>query len=593
MQKRIIRRHIQENHLATLSSLPPLLQRIYAAREVKSLSDIDRSLSALLPFRDLLDIEKAVTRLIDAIVKQENILIIGDFDADGATSTALAVSALRTFGAKNVDFLVPNRFTFGYGLTPEIVDVAKTKNPHVIITVDNGVASLEGVARANKYGIDVVVTDHHLQGKELPKAFAIVNPNRKEDLFKSKSLAGVGVIFYVMLAVRAELELRNYFVEKNIAKPNMAELLDLVALGTVADVVPLDKNNRILVHQGLQRIRSGVARPGIRALLQISGRHPEKLAAMDLGFTIGPRLNAAGRLDDMSLGIHCLLENDFEKALTLARDLDQLNIERRAIESEMKQQAFDIVDQMDLQKKLSMGICLFDESWHQGVIGLVASRVKDKLNRPVIAFARASDEILKGSARSVNGVHIRDVLDSVATRYPALLSKFGGHAMAAGLSIKYADFAAFSAVFTETVSNYLQEDQLHRVIESDGELHPDDFTLENAGIIKEAGPWGQHFSEPLFDGEFEIISQRLVGGHHLKLVLQPQNGKFPVDAIAFQVDINQWPNHRVTKATMAYRLDANEYRGRSSLQLVVEEIAISVSDQCQKESTLTLIADTF
>lgn len=572
MQHRIIRRPIVENHCAQLATLSPLLQRIYAARDVRSMTDIDRGLSALLPFSELKDIEKATARLVSAIQKQENILIIGDFDADGATSTAVAVAALRSFGAKNVDFLVPNRFTFGYGLTPEIVDLAKTKSPQLIITVDNGVASNDGVARANSYGIDVVVTDHHLQGAQLPEAFAIVNPNRKDDTFKSKSLAGVGVIFYVMLAVRAQLISQNYFSENNITKPNMAEFLDLVALGTVADVVPLDKNNRILVHQGLQRIRAGLARPGIRALLQISGRNPEKLAAMDLGFTIGPRLNAAGRLDDMSLGINCLLEDNVDIALERARHLDQLNIERRAIEAEMKQQAFDIVDHIDLQKKLPMGICLYDETWHQGVIGLVASRVKDKLNRPVIAFAKADDKIIKGSARSVPGVHIRDVLDEIATTHPDLLSKFGGHAMAAGLSIKLQDYQTFSAVFEETVSRYLSQDQLHRVIESDGELSHDDFTLENASVLKEAGPWGQQFPEPLFDGEFEVISQRLVGTNHLKLVLKPKNGAHVVDAIAFQVDVNQWPNHRATRVTAAYRLDINEFRGRSSLQLIVEEM---------------------
>ncbi|MCX7121028.1 MAG: single-stranded-DNA-specific exonuclease RecJ [Gammaproteobacteria bacterium] len=572
MQNKLTRRPYSEEHLEKLSSLPSLLQRIYAARNVTSLSDLDRSLSALLPYADLLDIEKAANRLIDAIIKQERILIIGDFDADGATSTAVAVSALRSFGAINVDFLVPNRFTFGYGLTPEIVDLAKTKSPDLIITVDNGISSIEGVARANKLNIDVVVTDHHLQGAELPAALAIVNPNRKDDPFKSKSLAGVGVIFYVMLAVRAQLESKNYFMENNIVKPNMAELLDLVALGTVADVVPLDKNNRILVHQGLNRIRAGLARPGIRALLQIAGRTPEKLAAMDLGFSIGPRLNAAGRLDDMALGINCLLENNVDDALHRARILDQLNIERRAIEAEMKIQAFDIVDKLDLQKKLPMGICLYDESWHQGVVGLVASRVKDKLNRPAIAFAKADEKTLKASARSVDGVHIRDVLDEIATKHPHLLSKFGGHAMAAGLSIKRDDFAEFSTVFAETVSRYLHHDQLCRVIQTDGELTQDDFTLENAGVIKEAGPWGQYFPEPVFEGDFNIISQRLVGANHLKLVLKADNAIHPVDAIAFQVDLNQWPNHRATRVKIAYRLDVNEYRGRSSLQLHVEGI---------------------
>ncbi len=574
MKKRLIRRSLPSDYATQLPSLPSLLQRVYAARDVRSMADIDRSLASLLPYTDLLDIDKAAVRLADAIMRDEKLLVIGDFDADGATSTALAIAALKSFGAKNVDFLVPNRFTFGYGLTPEIVDVAKTRSPDVIVTVDNGIASIDGVARANSYGIDVVVTDHHLQGTQLPDAFAIVNPNRKEDLFLSKSLAGVGVIFYVMCATRAELTSRDYFSKNNIQKPNMAELLDLVALGTVADVVPLDKNNRILVYQGLARIRSGNARPGIRALLQIAGRSAEKLAAMDLGFSIGPRLNAAGRLDDMSLGISCLLETNFDIALDYAKQLDQLNYERRAIESEMKQQAFELVDKLDLEKQLPLGICLYEESWHQGVIGLVASRVKDKLNRPTIAFAKADENTLKGSARSVNGVHIRDVLDFIATQYPHILSKFGGHAMAAGLSIKLKDLSAFSALFSEEISRHISEDKLCRTIETDGELHTDELTLDNAELIKNAGPWGQQFPEPLFDGEFDIVSQRLVGGNHLKMVLQPPGGKYPVDAIVFQVDVNQWPNHRAARTKIAYRLEANEFRGKSTVQLVVEELGL-------------------
>lgn len=574
MQKRIIRRSVNSTASLTLSSLPLFLQQIYASRNIQSLEDINRSLNALLPFSDLLDIDNAVNRIITAVQKNEKILIVGDFDADGATSTAVAITALRAMGAKQVDFLVPNRFTFGYGLTPEIVAVAKERSPDLIITVDNGIASIEGVDYANQLGIDVVVTDHHLQGNELPKAIAIVNPNRKNDPFQSKALAGVGVIFYVMLALRAKLEKQNYFAQKNIQKPNMAEFLDLVALGTVADVVPLDKNNRILVHQGLQRIRAGLSRPGIRALLQISRREPSKLKAMDLGFSIGPRLNAAGRLDDMSLGIHCLIENNFEKALESARLLDQLNIERRAIETEMKHQAFDIVDQMDLNHRLPMGLCLYDETWHQGVVGLVASRVKDKLNRPAIAFAKADAHTLKGSARSVTGVHIRDVLDEIATTSPSLLSKFGGHAMAAGLSIKSIDFSAFADVFAKTVSKYLTKDQLMKLIETDGELQSTDFTLENAQLLQEAGPWGQAFPEPLFDGEFEIISQHLVGGQHLKMMVKPLEGVHPVNAIAFQVDVNKWPNHHCSRARMAYRLDANEYLGNRTLQMVVEEIEV-------------------
>lgn len=573
MSKKIVRRAYAPQ--AGLADLPAILQRIYAARAITSLSDIDHSLSALLPYHDLLDIDKAVLRLIAAIQQNEKILVIGDFDADGATSTALAVSALRAMGAKQVDFLVPNRFTFGYGLTPEIVDVAKMQSPHLIVTVDNGVASIEGVARANALGIDVVVTDHHLQGSVLPKACAIVNPNRKEDCFKSKALAGVGVIFYVMLALRAGLEKINHFAEKAIEKPNMASFLDLVALGTVADVVPLDQNNRVLVHQGLSRIRKGFARPGIRALLQVAGRDPEKLVAMDLGFSIGPRLNAAGRLDDMTLGINCLLEEDIAAAQLKAKALDQLNIERRAIEMDMKTQAFDIVDQLQLETKLPVALTLYDESWHQGVIGLVASRVKDKCHRPVIAFAAADNHILKGSARSINGVHIRDVLDSIATKYPHLLQKFGGHAMAAGLSIEAKNLKAFSAAFSEVVASIVNQDMLCQIVETDGELLPDEFTLQNAELMREAGPWGQQFPEPIFEGQFEILSQRLVGEQHLKMSVKHPENPYPLEVIAFQVNLNQWPNHRATQVKMAYRLDKNIYQGRSGLQLVAEALEVA------------------
>lgn len=569
MFKKITRR-IQKQ--VVLAGLPAILQRIYAARDVQVLADIDRSLTALLPYQDLLDIDQAVSRLAAAIAQDEAILVIGDFDADGATSTALAVSALRAFGAKHVDFLVPNRFTFGYGLTPEIVNVAKTKSPRVIVTVDNGIASIDGVACANAAGIDVVITDHHLQGKTLPQAYAIVNPNRQDDPFPSKSLAGVGVIFYVMLALRAKLVADGFFIKKNIDKPNMADFLDLVALGTVADVVPLDKNNRILVHQGLQRIRANKARPGIGALLQIAGRDPEKLVAMDLGFSIGPRLNAAGRLDDMTLGINCLLETNMSAALVKAKQLDALNIERRAIEMDMKEQAFSIIDKLDLQKQLPIAIALYDENWHQGVIGLVASRVKDKVNRPTIAFAKADDDTLKGSARSVKGVHIRDVLDAIATQHPHLLKKFGGHAMAAGLSIALKDLPEFSRVFAEVVATLVTEEALCHVIETDGELLANEFTLQTAELMREAGPWGQQFPEPLFDGEFEIVSQRLVGEQHLKFTVKHPQNPYPLEAIAFQVDLNLWPNHRCQRIKMAYRLDKNTFQGRSSLQLIADAI---------------------
>lgn len=574
MQSKIIRRSVSDESLSLLNELDPLLAKIYAARDVRSLDDIDRSLKALLPYQDLLDIDKAVDRIAAAIIHDEKILVVGDFDADGATSTSVAIAALRLFGAKYADFLVPNRFTFGYGLTPEIVAVAKDRNPNLIITVDNGIASIDGVAAANAAGIDVVVTDHHLQGESLPEAVAIVNPNRKGDPFLSKSLAGVGVIFYVMLALRAYLQSQNWFEAQGIERPNMGELLDLVALGTVADVVPLDRNNRILVHQGLQRIRAGRARPGIKALLEVAGRSPLRLVASDLGFAIGPRLNAAGRLDDMSLGIACLLSEDEATALERARLLDQLNHERRAIENEMKTQAFEIVEKLQLEGQDRLGLCLYEADWHQGVVGLVASRVKEKLNRPVIAFAKADEETIKGSARSVPGVHIRDVLDAVATKHPQLLSKFGGHAMAAGLSIRLADYQAFSSAFANEVEGHLTKEQLCRVIETDGELKGDAFTLQNAQLLRDAGPWGQFFPEPAFDGEFEVVSQRLVGEAHLKLQLKHPDCPYPVNAIAFQVDLDQWPNYRCERVRCAYRLDINEYRGRSSLQLVVEELLV-------------------
>lgn len=559
MQKRIARRTIST--VPQLPGLSPLMQRIYAARKIQSLDDIDYRLAQLLPYHTLTDIDKAAKRLAQAISNQEKIIIVGDFDTDGATSTALAVSALRALGATHVDFLVPNRFIHGYGLTPAIVKLASEKLPNVIVTVDNGVASVEGVALANELHIDVIVTDHHLPGRVLPDAYAIVNPNQKNDLFPSKMLAGVGVIFYVMLALRQALS----------ATVNMAQFLDLVALGTVADVVPLDKNNRILVQQGLQRIRNGYARPGIAALLKVASRDHQKIVAMDLGFSVGPRLNAAGRLDDMSLGILCLLSETSEAAETFAKKLNQLNIERREIEAEMKLQAFDIVDHMKLQNNMQLGVCLYDPAWHQGVIGLVSSRVKEKINRPVIAFAKGDAGFLKGSARSVKNVHIRDVLDEIATAHPSVLSKFGGHAMAAGLTIAEKDFSIFKKLFSEVVSKYLSADQLDFILETDGELSHTEFTLDNAILLKEAGPWGQHFPEPVFDGEFEIVSQRLVGDQHLKLSLKPKDGQFPIDAIAFGVDTARWPNHRCTHVQLTYRLDVNAYQGRRSLQLVVDE----------------------
>lgn len=561
----------------TLSSLPSILQRIYSRRGIQSLSELDYSLNALLPYNTLIDIEKACERLKTALEQQQHILIIGDFDTDGATSTALGVDALRQFGAKRVSYLVPNRFTFGYGLTPEIVAVASLQQPDLIITVDNGISSLEGVDAAHSAGIDVIITDHHLPGDHLPKACAIINPNQPGDEFASKHIAGVGVIFYLMLALRAHLEQFNWFEQQQLTRPNLAQFLDLVALGTIADVVKLDYNNRILVQQGLLRIRAGRTRPGILALLQVAGKNLTKLQSSDLGFSLGPRLNAAGRLDEMSLGVSCLLANDMTIALNAARQLDQLNQERRALEKQMQQEALAIIEHLDFKQKLPVALCLYDETWHQGIIGLVAGRVKEKLHRPVIAFARAENGILKGSARSIPGLHIRDMLAIIHSRFPYLISKFGGHAMAAGMSISENLYAEFVAKFVETISEFCDSAILQRNFAHDGILESDELTLEMAELLQRSGPWGQGFPEPLFFGHFRIVNQRLVGQRHLKMNLQKEEpldsvtSKFSIAAIAFEIDKTCWPNHQRSHVECLYRLDINEYQNKKSVQLIIEE----------------------
>ncbi len=569
-----IKRRVLPSRLPSYNVTSPILQRIFAARGIISDSALDKRLQALLPFKGLKDIEKATLRLEEAIRLKQRILIIGDFDADGATSSALAVAALKAFGAHEVDFLVPNRFAYGYGLTPAIVNVAEQWHPHLIITVDNGIASIEGVQTANAKGIDVVVTDHHLPAEILPNAYAIINPNQVGCSFESKAIAGVGVIFYMMLALRRQLQDNGWFEESAIAVPNMAQFLDLVCLGTIADVVPLDQNNRILVHQGLMRIRQGLCRPGIRALIEIAGRSCDKLRENDLGFAVAPRLNAAGRLDDMSLGINCLLSNSLEKAQMLAFKLDELNIERRRIELEMKDQAMLDLDSIHLSQdasthQLPIALCLFDESWHQGVIGILAGRLKDRYHRPVIAFAEVDDSELKGSARSVSGLNIRDVLASIDKDCSGLIDKFGGHAMAAGLSIKKKNLKAFENALIREVSQHLELSQCEGELLSDGPLSAEELTLEIAHVLQEAGPWGQQFSEPVFDNRFEILEQRVVGQHHLKLTLRHEKGIDALDAIAFNIDPKLWPNHRARIAHVAYKIDINEYRGQKRLQLVV------------------------
>lgn len=553
--------------LPALGDLPPLLTRLYAARGVQSAAELDKGLARLLPFRQLKGIETAVELLVEALHERRRILFVGDFDADGATASTVGVLGLRLLGAAHVDYLVPNRFEYGYGLTPEIVAVALERRPELLVTVDNGISSLDGVAAAKAAGLRVLVTDHHLPGRELPAADAIVNPNQPGCDFSSKAMAGVGVIFYVLLALRARLRELGWFAGAR-SEPNLAELLDLVALGSVADVVPLDANNRILVHQGLARIRAGRARPGLRALLEVAGRDCRRITSTDLGFILGPRLNAAGRLDDMSLGIECLLCEDEGLARDMAVQLDQLNQDRKAIEQGMQREALAQLKELPVEE-LPFGLCLFEPDWHQGVIGILASRLKERYHRPAIAFADAGDGLLKGSARSVPGFHIRDALDAVAARHPGLISKFGGHAMAAGLSLPEENFAAFAAAFDTEVRRQLCADDLTGRLLSDGQLGVEEFHLDLARALRQAGPWGQHFPEPLFHGMFQVVQQRLVGERHLKLVVRSECGALQLDAIAFNIDREQWPNPTVRWVELAYRLDVNEYRGQESVQLVV------------------------
>ncbi|MGH8413536.1 MAG: single-stranded-DNA-specific exonuclease RecJ [Gammaproteobacteria bacterium] len=555
-------------------TLHPLLQHIYAARKIKNETELNNSLAALLDFRSFSNMDLAVALLADCLKAQQRILIIGDFDCDGATSSALGVRALRKLGAQQVDYLVPNRFGYGYGLTPEIVALAKAHKPDLIITVDNGISSLAGVAAARAVGIRVLVTDHHLPGTELPQADAILNPNLPSDNFPSKCLAGVGVMFYLLLALRAQLRNEKWFETCGIPEPNLADFLDIVALGTVADLVPLDHNNRVLVSQGLARIRAGRGVPGIRALLEVGRRDASRLAAADLGFAVAPRLNAAGRLTDMSLGIECLLTDDPERARQLAMQLDQLNHERREIESQMQEDALHVLAGMHLRaddSALPFGVCLFDEAWHQGVVGLVASRIKDRVHRPVIVFARGEDGRLKGSARSVRGVHIRDALEAISTRSPGLIEKFGGHAMAAGLTLETDRFEAFAEAFDTEVRAWLSADDLAGTVHTDGELAPEFMTLECASLLREAGPWGQGFPEPCFDGVFHLLERRLVGNGHLKLLLAELETGLRLEAIAFNETGEHLPAG-CRQVRIVYRPDVNEYRGERRLQLLVDHI---------------------
>ena len=549
------------------------MERVYAARNVNSLDDIDYSLERLLPYTLLSNIDDAAALIANAIRDNKRMLIVADYDADGATACAVGMRGLAAMGATSVDFLVPDRFEHGYGLSPEVVELAKDQSPDVLITVDNGISSLEGVDLARQLGMEVLITDHHIPGEVLPNANVIVNPNLRGDDFPSKALAGVGVMFYLLAALRNKLKESGWFEDKQIPVPNLASLLDLVALGTVADVVPLDFNNRLLVAQGLQRIRQKRCVPGIHSLLLVSKKNPASIVASDLGFALGPRLNAAGRLTDMRLGIECLCCDDEEKALQLAGKLDALNRERREIQSDMEDEARTLLDELNLASRdtLPHGICLYRENWHQGVVGVLASRVKEFTHRPVIVFARESEQQLKGSARSIKGVHIRDVLESIATANPGLLSKYGGHAMAAGLSLKENDYEEFCEHFDLAVKEKIETSGFDDELVSDGELEASEINLGLGEQLKSAGPWGQGFPEPLFDGIFRLLERRVVGEQHLKLRLGTADNEKEVDAIAFYTSDSDWPKD-CEFVKLAYHLDVNEFRGRKTPQLLVNYI---------------------
>jgi single-stranded-DNA-specific exonuclease len=568
--KKILRRPVPNSQSDWGQTLPPILQRLYAARGVTSDEQLAYTLKHLASPMEMRGIGRAVELLARAITEKQSVMILGDFDADGATSTAVAMLGLGMMGLEQVDFRVPSRFADGYGLTPGIIDRLKEEGalPDLLVTVDNGIAAVDGVRAAKELGICVLVTDHHLAGETLPDADAIVNPNQPDCTFLSKHASGVGVMFYVLTALRKHLRENDQLPEP---QPNLGSLLDLVALGTVADVVPLDHNNRIFVEQGLRRIRQGEARPGILALLEVAGRDHKEISSTDLGFVVGPRLNAAGRLDDMSVGIACLLADSQDEALRLARELDTFNRERRTIEKDMKAQAQDLLASMSLDLEgLPWGLALFDTDWHQGVIGILAARIREQTHRPTIAFAPDDNGVdIKGSARSIPGLHIRDVLAVVDARHPAMMKKYGGHAMAAGMTVLRDDLDAFSDAFDRAVRDSLRAEDLEAAITTDGPLNSEELHLDTAALLKRAGPWGQHFPEPLFDGNFRVVSQRIVGENHLKLVLQPEDGGAIIDGIAFNTG-PEVPDYTRTGARVVYKPDANTFRGRTNLQLLID-----------------------
>ena len=570
--KKIVHREVPDNiNLPDL--LHPVLKRVYASRNIKSSKDLDYSLSSLIPFEQLSGINDAVILLQEMLEQKKRMLIIADFDADGATSCALAIRGLTAMGAKDVIYVVPNRFEHGYGLSPEIVDVALDYDPDLIITVDNGISSICGVEYARKNGVKVLITDHHLPAKELPNADVIINPQLANDKFPSKNLAGVGVIFYILLALRAKLKQEYWFENNNIDYPNLANFLDLVALGTIADLVPLDKNNRTMVAHGLKLIKNNKSKPGIYALLNQAGRQLSKLTSSDLSFAVAPRLNAAGRLTDMSLGIECLLTDDEDDAIKIAGKLNRLNIERRKIQDNMQEEALAELEKylQDTSGEIPYGICIYNKDWHQGVVGILASKIKEKFNRPAIVFAKENEGVLKGSARSIAGLHIKDVFDEIATLHPELILTFGGHAMAAGLTIKESQYSNFSNIFNKYANQYISSDRLEDAYLTDGELSDEDFTVPLAQAIQDAGPWGQSFPEPTFAGQFKILDKRVVGENHLKLKLQSRDNSATLDAIAFNMTDTNWPPE-TQQIVSTYRLGINDFQGNTQVQLFLEHI---------------------
>ncbi|MDF7670322.1 single-stranded-DNA-specific exonuclease RecJ [Orbaceae bacterium ESL0721] len=571
-QNRIERRQLPNTPCNFPQDFSPLLQRIYALRGITTAEELDYATRNLHSYKLLNGMDRAVDLLFQAMKGDQHITIVGDFDTDGATSTALIVRALRSMGAVNVDYIIPNRFDDGYGLSIAVVDRAIAQNSDMIITVDNGISAITAVAYAKEAGLSVIITDHHLSPDDLPLADAIVNPNLSNCEFPSKSLAGVGVTFYFMLALRAKLRQEQWFIERNLPEYNLAMLLDLVALGTIADVVKLDHNNRILVHQGINRIRSNICVTGIRALLEIAKQNPRNVSSLDLAFSIAPRLNAAGRMDNMSLGVELLICDDYQLAIAMAEDLDTLNRDRKLIEQTMQKEALKTLAQIEQdQHHIPNGIVVYHPEWHQGIIGILSSRLKDHYYRPVISFAAAETGYLKGSGRSIPGIHLRDLLDAIDQKNPELIVSFGGHAMAVGLTISETNLDKFSLCFEEILTEQVTKNEVlfEPVIKTDGEIESHYFTYETAKQIKESGPWGEGFPAPLFDGDFIIHQQRLIGEKHLRLVLEPEAGGMIINGVIFNINRQEWPDFSVKRVKIVYHLEVDEYRGNQAVQLLI------------------------